>query len=342
MGAAELLVEHQRIVVGIEEGEQPDQARNVPDRRRPGGRRARSSSALAASMSVDAEGQGGAAGAARLLALATRPTLTLRDARSKARTRRCRRAGRAGRSRARPGTRRCSGRDRSRRSSRSARHHSRSPSRPPRIALVLFLYRIYFCAMVARGDDQRRRAEAADRRALAAPVAGACRSASGARASRRCWRGSACREARWRRASPSFSEEGWIRRNPGHGHPLRPEYVLTRAGAPIAAFAARVMAQRERLGLEPTQLPRWSLPMVGRLSRRRARFSALARRAARRSRRARLSLTLKQMLATDLVDRALEDEFPPIAIYGLTDRGQRLAEAMRQPSHPCHAAGTVL
>ena len=42
-----------------------------------------------------------------------------------------------------------------------------------------------------------------------------------------------------------------------------------------------------------------------------------------------LSLTLKQMLAADLVDRALEDEFPPTAIYGLTGRGARLAAAMR-------------
>jgi len=122
--------------------------------------------------------------------------------------------------------------------------------------------------------------------------------------------------------------EGWIRRNPGHGHPLRPEYVLTRAGEPIAAFAARVMAQRERLGLEPAQLPRWSLPIVGRLSGQRARFSALRVALPPVTPRA-LSLTLKQMLSTDLVDRALADEFPPIAIYGLTGRGERLAEAMR-------------
>ena len=25
-------------------------------------------------------------------------------------------------------------------------------------------------------------------------------------------------------------EAGWLQRNPGHGHPLRPEYVLTDAG----------------------------------------------------------------------------------------------------------------
>ena len=72
-----------------------------------------------------------------------------------------------------------------------------------------------------------------------------------------------------------LAEAGWIRRNPGHGHPLRPEYVLTAAGEPVAAFCQRVMAQRERLGLEPAGLPRWSLPVVARLEGDRARFSAL-------------------------------------------------------------------
>ena len=126
----------------------------------------------------------------------------------------------------------------------------------------------------------------------------------------------------------ALQEAGWLRRNPGHGHPLRPEYVLTEAGAPIAAFAIRVMTTRERLGLEPAQMPRWSLPIVARLGGERARFSALRASLAPVSPRA-LSLTLKQLLSTGLVDRALEDEFPPIAIYGLTGRGLRLAEAMR-------------
>jgi len=125
-----------------------------------------------------------------------------------------------------------------------------------------------------------------------------------------------------------LQEAGWLRRNPGHGHPLRPEYILTKEGAPIAAFAMKVMAERARLGLEPAQLPRWSLPLIATLGRDRARFSALRASLAPVTPRA-LSLTLKQMLSTDLVDRALEDDFPPIAIYGLTHRGSRLAEAMR-------------
>jgi hypothetical protein len=35
------------------------------------------------------------------------------------------------------------------------------------------------------------------------------------------------------------------------------------------------------------------------------------------------------MLSVDPVDRALEAEFPPVAIYGLTGKGRALAEAMR-------------
>lgn len=120
---------------------------------------------------------------------------------------------------------------------------------------------------------------------------------------------------------------GWVRRNPGHGHPLRPEYLLTEKGRPIAVFAAKVMATRKRLGLEPGQMPRWSLPIVSRLSGERARFSALRQSLRPVTPRA-LSLTLKQLLSADLVDRALEDDFPPIPIYGLTGRGSRLAEAM--------------
>lgn len=125
-----------------------------------------------------------------------------------------------------------------------------------------------------------------------------------------------------------LQEAGWLARNPGHGHPLRPEYVLTQAGAPIAAFCQNVMAQRDRLGLAPGQMPRWSLPLIARLGRESARFSAL-RTALRPVTPRALSLTLKQMLSVDLIDRALEAEFPPVAIYGLTGKGRALAEAMR-------------
>ena len=121
---------------------------------------------------------------------------------------------------------------------------------------------------------------------------------------------------------------GWLMRNPGHGHPLRPEYVLTEAGRPVGAWCERVMAERERLGLGRSGLGRWSLPLVGRLYRQWRRFSTLQADLRPISPRS-LSLSLKQLLAVDLVERRLENAFPPMPLYGLTGRGDRLARAMQ-------------
>lgn len=122
--------------------------------------------------------------------------------------------------------------------------------------------------------------------------------------------------------------KGWLMRNPGHGHPLRPEYVLSETGRPVAAWCERVVAERDRLGLGPPDLGRWSLPLVRRLDRRWERFSSLQSSLAPVSPRS-LSLSLKQLLSAGLAERRLEDAFPPVPLYGLTGRGQRLARAMR-------------
>jgi DNA-binding HxlR family transcriptional regulator len=122
--------------------------------------------------------------------------------------------------------------------------------------------------------------------------------------------------------------KGWLVRNPGHGHPLRPEYVLGEAGRPIAAWCSRVVHQRALFGLGRDDLGRWSLPLVGRLDRRSERFSTLQADLAPISPRS-LSLGLKQLVATGLAARRLEDSFPPTAFYGLTTRGQSFAAGIR-------------
>ncbi len=37
-------------------------------------------------------------------------------------------------------------------------------------------------------------------------------------------------------------EHGWIARNPGYGHPMRPEYLLTRRGEKLGPTCVRLMA----------------------------------------------------------------------------------------------------
>ena len=118
---------------------------------------------------------------------------------------------------------------------------------------------------------------------------------------------------------------GWHARNPGHGHPLRPEYVLNAKGSAAGAWSEAVMRVRGELGLAPEALTRWTVPLVATLAGGEARFGTLAAALAPVSPRA-LSLTLKGALGETLVARDLRDSFPPVPVYALTARGQRLAE----------------
>lgn len=129
------------------------------------------------------------------------------------------------------------------------------------------------------------------------------------------------------RCLDSLGTLGWLCRNPGHGHPLRPEYLLTREGRPLAAWSARIMRERARLGLAAPDLGRWSLPLLMNLERGWKRFSILETELDPISPRS-LSLTLKQGLESRLVTRRLEYAFPPLPLYGLTGRGQDLAAVL--------------
>jgi DNA-binding HxlR family transcriptional regulator len=119
---------------------------------------------------------------------------------------------------------------------------------------------------------------------------------------------------------------GWAQRNPGHGHPLRPEVVLTAAGRDLAVPAlalAKVLAEQ---GLSPAMLGRWSLPLIGALAEGRERFNDLARLLPEATPRA-LSLALQRLVANDLVGRNVEPGYPPSTHYRLTERGRALADA---------------
>ena len=77
---------------------------------------------------------------------------------------------------------------------------------------------------------------------------------------------------------------GLVMRNPGYGHPLRPEYVLTPRGYRIAPACVRLVEALQRLDFEDGGLKKWSIPVLLELARER-RFADSARRS--RSARAR-------------------------------------------------------
>ena len=56
-----------------------------------------------------------------------------------------------------------------------------------------------------------------------------------------------------RRTLDVLIAQRWVMRNPGHGHPMRPEYLLTAAGARIAPWCHGLLRALSRLGLDYMQ-----------------------------------------------------------------------------------------
>ena len=123
-----------------------------------------------------------------------------------------------------------------------------------------------------------------------------------------------------KRTLGSLVELGLVERNPGYGHPLRPEYVLTARGQPVAARCTKLLAALN--GDADVALRKWSLPVLFALSRP-SRFSELRDAGPGVTGRA-LALALKDLQAVGLVERRIEDAYPPTALYVPTAFARRL------------------
>jgi DNA-binding HxlR family transcriptional regulator len=114
-----------------------------------------------------------------------------------------------------------------------------------------------------------------------------------------------------------------VRRNPGYGHPLRPEYVLTASGGRLAARCLRLL---EILPDRELSLKKWSLPVLAAIGGG-ARFSDL-RAALSVSPRA-LTLALKDLQSLGLVEREVIEDYPPTTRYRPTALGLRIQRELR-------------
>lgn len=126
-----------------------------------------------------------------------------------------------------------------------------------------------------------------------------------------------------RRTLDALIEWGLLRRNPGHGHPLRPEYILTPRGARLAPWCLRIMGALDTLGIEEEALRKWFLPVVAALRRGNDRFADLKASLPGITARA-LTLSLKSLQRTGLVKRTVRDGYPPTTSYRLTSRSRPL------------------
>lgn len=136
-----------------------------------------------------------------------------------------------------------------------------------------------------------------------------------------------------RRTLGALIDAGFVGRNPGYGHPLRPEYVLTSAGDPLAAACRPLVETLRRRNLEEVALKKWSMPVVLALAEEAKRFSELRETLEGISPRA-LALALKDLEAAGLVDRRVTDDYPPATVYRLTSGGRPLVRLLAQIAAP--------
>jgi DNA-binding HxlR family transcriptional regulator len=135
-----------------------------------------------------------------------------------------------------------------------------------------------------------------------------------------------------RQTLSALIEVGLVMRNPGYGHPLRPEYVLTPRGRRIAPICAAVLRALRQAGAEEVGLKKWSLPILAALTTER-RYGEVRRTVGATPRA--LTLALKELVSSGLVERRVHDGFPPSTSYRITARSRtvrrqavRLAEAL--------------
>jgi DNA-binding HxlR family transcriptional regulator len=131
-----------------------------------------------------------------------------------------------------------------------------------------------------------------------------------------------------RRALTGLVARGLVTRNPGYGHPLRPEYVLTPAGARIAPACALVLDELAALEIGDIGLNKWSMPVLAALAADR-RFSELRGELPGVSPRA-LTLARKALAEAGMVERTVLASYPPQTVYRLADRASGLGPALEQ------------
>lgn len=115
-------------------------------------------------------------------------------------------------------------------------------------------------------------------------------------------------------------ELGWIQRNPGYGHPLRPEYLLTRGGERLAPACALLDAATAKLGVEEVAFRKWSMPVLYVIGEGPTHFAAIPRALTGVTDRA-VSLTLKDLAHAAMIARTLVGGPPPGSVYRATRAG---------------------
>jgi DNA-binding HxlR family transcriptional regulator len=111
-------------------------------------------------------------------------------------------------------------------------------------------------------------------------------------------------------------EHDYVMRNPGYGHPMRPEYLLAEAGYDTAPHCQSLLNKLQNQRNLELARRKWDLPTIAGLGLGFSRFSELKAILPKITSRA-LTLTLKQLTNDGFVDREIMQGYPPSTRYRL-------------------------
>lgn len=120
---------------------------------------------------------------------------------------------------------------------------------------------------------------------------------------------------------------GLVVKNPGHGHPMRPEYILTAAGEKLGPSCDGMVMAVAELDLEGIAFKKWVIPVATAIGLGADRFSALTSVLGQVTPRA-LTGALRDLDARDVVCREITSGWPPHPRYVLGGSGTILMPTM--------------
>ncbi|MEM7309997.1 MAG: winged helix-turn-helix transcriptional regulator [Planctomycetota bacterium] len=132
-----------------------------------------------------------------------------------------------------------------------------------------------------------------------------------------------------RRTLDSLEAQGLARPNPGYGHPLRPEIVLTPRGKALGPWCEGFVAAAERAQVTDVAARKWSMPTLLAVHAGCDRFSTIQAALEGVTARA-LTLALKELAEAGLLERVVYDDFPPSVRYRAAGAGRRLARVLAE------------
>ncbi len=120
-----------------------------------------------------------------------------------------------------------------------------------------------------------------------------------------------------------------VRKNTGHGHPLRPEYLPTTEGMVVAKNCTQLVVPQISERWAEVIGHKWSLPILATLREDSMRFSSLRRELGSITPRA-LTTALKSLETGGLVARIVYADTPPTVLYELKPKALPLSRRARK------------